>query len=46
MTDRIAIDAMGGDFGPSEIVPATANILQKHPDMSVTLIGVRDEILI
>ena len=46
MTDRIAIDAMGGDFGPSEIVPATANILRKHTDMAVTLIGIRDEILI
>lgn len=45
MTDRIAIDAMGGDFGPSEIVPATANILQKHSDMAVTLVGIRDEIL-
>ena len=37
---------MGGDFGPSEIVPATANILRKHTDMAVTLIGIRDEILI
>jgi len=46
LTDRIAIDAMGGDFGPSEIVPATANILRKHTDMAVTLIGIRDEILI
>jgi phosphate acyltransferase len=45
LTDRIAIDAMGGDFGPSEIVPATAYILKKHADMAVTLVGKREELL-
>jgi glycerol-3-phosphate acyltransferase PlsX len=35
---------MGGDFGPSEIVPATAYILKKHSDLAVTLVGRKDEV--
>ncbi len=45
MTDRIAIDAMGGDFGPSEIVPATSNFIKKNPELFVTLVGRENELL-
>ncbi len=45
MTDRIAIDAMGGDFGPSEIVPATASIIRKYSDLTITLVGREDELV-
>ena len=46
MNNRIAIDAMGGDFGPSETVPATAYILEKYPDLSVTLVGRKEVLLV
>lgn len=35
----IAIDAMGGDFGPSVIIPATLEILAKYPDLHLILVG-------
>lgn len=41
----IALDAMGGDFGPSEIVPAALSILKKHSDLSLMLVGKEDMIL-
>jgi glycerol-3-phosphate acyltransferase PlsX len=40
----IALDAMGGDFGPEVIVPAAAQILKKNPDVSFILVGLQDEI--
>src|SRR3990167_10285497 len=40
----IAIDAMGGDRGPSVIVPASVNALRKHPQLKVILVG-REEVL-
>jgi phosphate acyltransferase len=46
LTDRIAVDAMGGDFGPSETVPATAYVLKKYPDLAVTLVGQRQALLV
>ncbi len=39
MTSHIALDAMGGDHGPSEIIPAAISILDKHPDLEMTLVG-------
>ena len=41
---RIALDAMGGDSGPSVVVPAAAIALVRRPDVSFTLYG--DEKLI
>lgn len=36
---RLAIDAMGGDFGPSVVVPASINALKKHKNIHITLVG-------
>ncbi len=39
MVKSIAIDAMGGDFGPQVTVPATVTVASKNPDMEFTLVG-------
>ncbi len=44
MVDRIAIDAMGGDFGPSEIVPAAVFVLARHADLQLILVGQQDRL--
>ena len=36
---RIAVDAMGGDFGPAVTVPASLAFLDGHPDACLTLVG-------
>ena len=36
MTVRIALDAMGGDHGPAEIIPATLFALDKHEELSMS----------
>jgi glycerol-3-phosphate acyltransferase PlsX len=36
---RIALDAMGGDHGPSVVVPGAELSLTRHPDMELLLIG-------
>ena len=36
---RIALDAMGGDHGPSVVVPGAALALAQHPDSSFILFG-------
>ncbi|MFO7703938.1 MAG: phosphate acyltransferase PlsX [Halopseudomonas sp.] len=36
---RLAIDVMGGDFGPRCIIPAVARSLQTTPDLHVLLVG-------
>ena len=36
---RIAVDAMGGDFGLPVTVPASLAFLEGHPDASVLLVG-------
>ncbi|HIF51059.1 MAG TPA: phosphate acyltransferase PlsX [Thiotrichaceae bacterium] len=41
----IALDAMGGDFGPSEIVPAALSILKKHSGLNLILVGKEDVVL-
>jgi phosphate acyltransferase len=40
----IAIDAMGGDFGPAVTVPAALDFLATHPDAHVILVGLEDAI--
>jgi glycerol-3-phosphate acyltransferase PlsX len=36
---RIAIDAMGGDHGPSVVVPGAAIALERHPESKIVLVG-------
>jgi glycerol-3-phosphate acyltransferase PlsX len=36
---RIALDAMGGDHGPSVIVPAAIRMVEAHPDLELILVG-------
>ncbi|MRH77290.1 phosphate acyltransferase PlsX [Spiribacter sp. C176] len=35
----IAIDAMGGDRGPSATVPAALTVIARHPDVRLELVG-------
>jgi glycerol-3-phosphate acyltransferase PlsX len=36
---KIAIDAMGGDFGPSVTVPAALSVLKKHKNVQLIMVG-------
>lgn len=40
----IAIDAMGGDYGPSVTVPAALSTLTKYPHLNLILVGDSNEI--
>ncbi len=40
----IALDAMGGDIGAGVVVPAAQAFLDHNPDVSLILVGQRDEI--
>lgn len=40
----IAIDAMGGDFGPEVTVAAAANILKRRNDVKLVLVGLEEQI--
>ena len=42
MKTVIAVDAMGGDHGPSVTVPACFDFLSTHPDSEVLLVGLRE----
>lgn len=42
---RIALDAMGGDHGPSIVIPGAARTLERHPDTSFLLFGREAEIV-
>lgn len=44
MAIRLAVDAMGGDFGPRVTVPAVLNILKRHGHLSVLLFGDQTQI--
>src|SRR3954470_18023071 len=44
MTVTVAVDAMGGDHGPSVTVPAAARFVAAHADAEVILVG-REEAL-
>ena len=43
-TVHMSLDAMGGDFGPSVVVPAALSALAEYPDLHLTLVG-RSEVL-
>src|SRR3982751_2104075 len=36
---RIALDAMGGDFGPAVVIPGAKIALERHPDTEFVLFG-------
>lgn len=38
-TATIALDAMGGDFGPEVVLPAAVNIIQKRAHAHIILVG-------
>jgi glycerol-3-phosphate acyltransferase PlsX len=40
----IAVDAMGGDHGPSVTVPAVLDALRRDPDLRVVLVGRADSV--
>jgi len=44
VTICIALDAMGGDHGPTEILPAAIYSLDKHKDLEIILVG--DEVVL
>jgi phosphate acyltransferase len=41
---RVAFDAMGGDHGPSEVVPGVIDYARAHPDVELILVGDTDTI--
>lgn len=41
----IALDGMGGDHGPSVVVPAALAILRKEPAVNIVLVGRREQLL-
>ncbi len=41
---RISIDAMGGDFGPSVVIPGAALALQRMPHLTFSFFGREEEI--
>ncbi len=42
MRVRIAVDAMGGDYAPAEIVAGAAHVVEILPDVEVLLVGPED----
>jgi len=40
----LALDAMGGDHGPEEIVPAALHVLKKHENLELILVGLEDQV--
>lgn len=44
MTITVAIDCMGGDFGPRVTVPAALDFMRKHEDVRVVLVGLEEQI--
>nr|WP_320135043.1 phosphate acyltransferase PlsX [uncultured Amphritea sp.] len=38
----IAVDAMGGDFGPRVVIPASVDALKRHPYLTLQVIGQQD----
>ena len=41
---RIALDAMGGDYGPPETVAGAVAALEAHPHLQIALVGDPDEV--
>jgi len=44
MAITVAIDCMGGDFGPRVTVPAALAALRRHPELSVVLVGREEQL--
>src|SRR5256885_2647542 len=44
MKTVIAVDAMGGDHGPSVAVPACIDFLESHPESELILVGLREQV--
>lgn len=44
MDITVAIDAMGGDYGPAVVVPAALSILERDPQLQIILVGLSDAI--
>lgn len=44
MTITLAVDCMGGDHGPSVVVPAALDFLRRDRDCAVVLVGREDEL--
>lgn len=40
---RISVDVMGGDFGPKVVIAGIAKALERHPDVTFVLYGLRAE---
>ncbi len=40
----IALDAMGGDFGPCVVVPSAIHVLKEDPNLKILLVGDQDAI--
>jgi glycerol-3-phosphate acyltransferase PlsX len=40
----IAVDAMGGDHGPSVTVPAAVSVLRDEPNLRIVLVGIPEQI--
>jgi glycerol-3-phosphate acyltransferase PlsX len=38
-TATIALDAMGGDYGPEVVIPAAVHVAKKHNDIQIILVG-------
>ena len=38
-TATIALDAMGGDFGPEVVIPAAVHVVKKFTDIHIILVG-------
>ena len=41
---RVALDAMGGDYGPPETVPGALAAMAAHPELRITLVGDPDAV--
>lgn len=41
---RVAVDAMGGDFAPAEVVKGAVIAAEANPDLSVILVGIQEQI--
>ncbi len=44
MKIHLALDAMGGDFAPAEIVEGAKGAVENNPDIEITLVGELDKI--
>lgn len=41
---RVAVDAVGGDHGPAEVVPGAIDHALAHPEDTILLVGIEDRI--